>query len=75
LATAPSRWDVSCHELPFPNAPSPILTTAVVPWSERFEFDAETFRRPVRTIARGLTPHIYLFICFRDAPPTQRRGP
>ena len=43
------------------DASLPILATAVVPWTEGWEFDAETFRRQVQTIARGLTRHIYVF--------------
>jgi dihydrodipicolinate synthase/N-acetylneuraminate lyase len=47
---------------PLSAAPSSaILATAVIPWTESFEFAAETFRRQVRIIARGLTRHIYLF--------------
>lgn len=42
-------------------APPAILATAVVPWTERLEFDAERFRRQVHTIARTLTKHIYIF--------------
>lgn len=38
-----------------------ILATAVVPWTERYEFDEDRFCRQVHTIARGLTPHIYVF--------------
>ena len=38
-----------------------ILATAVVPWTERCEFDEATFRRQVHTIARTLTRHIYIF--------------
>lgn len=41
--------------------PCPILATAVVPWTEQYAFDEETFRRQVRTIARGLTRRIYIF--------------
>ena len=41
--------------------PHPILATAVVPWTPDYRFDAEAFRRQVRTIARGLTRHIYVF--------------
>jgi len=37
------------------------LATAVVPWTEHYEFDADSFILQVRTIARGLTRHIYLF--------------
>ena len=39
----------------------PILATAVVPWTERFEFDEPLFREHVGMIARGLTRHIYIF--------------
>lgn len=39
----------------------PILATAVVPWTEDYRFDRESFRRQVQTIARGLTRHIYIF--------------
>ncbi|MBC7367990.1 MAG: hypothetical protein H7343_14455 [Undibacterium sp.] len=38
-----------------------ILATAVVPWTERYEFDEAAFSCQVRTIARGLTPHLYIF--------------
>lgn len=38
-----------------------ILGTAVVPWTERYEFDEPVFRRQVRTIARDLTKHLYVF--------------
>ena len=44
-----------------PTNPFPILATAVVPWTPEYRFDAETFRRQVKTIARGLTRHIYIF--------------
>ncbi len=39
----------------------PILATAVVPWSPDGRFEAEIFRRQVRTIARNLTRHLYIF--------------
>jgi dihydrodipicolinate synthase/N-acetylneuraminate lyase len=39
----------------------PILGTAVVPWTPDYRFDAETFARQVRTIARNLTRHLYIF--------------
>ena len=38
-----------------------ILATAVVPWTETYEFDEVRFRRQVHTIARTLTQHIYIF--------------
>lgn len=38
-----------------------ILATAVVPWTERYEFDEPRFRRQVHTIAKNLTRHIYVF--------------
>jgi dihydrodipicolinate synthase/N-acetylneuraminate lyase len=38
-----------------------ILATAVVPWTDRHEFDEDRFCRQVRTIAEGLTRHIYIF--------------
>ncbi len=44
-----------------PEDPLPILATAVVPWTDAFQFDVERFRQQVQTIARGLTRHIYLF--------------
>ena len=44
-----------------PSTRAAILATAVVPWNERFEFDEPSFRRQVRTIAEGLTGHIYIF--------------
>jgi dihydrodipicolinate synthase/N-acetylneuraminate lyase len=40
---------------------SSILATAVIPWTEQGTFAAETFARQVRTLARGLTRHIYTF--------------
>jgi len=43
------------------DSPLLILATAVVPWTVDYQFDAETFRREVRTIARGLTRHLYIF--------------
>lgn len=39
----------------------PILATAVVPWTPEYQFDAEAFRRQVKTIARDLTRRIYIF--------------
>ena len=47
--------------MPTAEAPPAILATAVVPWTELFEFDEATFRREVHTIARTLTRHIYIF--------------
>ena len=44
-----------------PAASVAILGTAVVPWTERYEFDEEIFRRQVHMIARGLTRHLYVF--------------
>ena len=46
---------------PSPEPAAPILATAVVPWSERYEFEEDRFRRQVRTIAKHLTRHIYVF--------------
>jgi dihydrodipicolinate synthase/N-acetylneuraminate lyase len=46
---------------PTPEPASSILATAVVPWTASGAFDSEIFCRQVRTIARGLTRHIYLF--------------
>lgn len=46
---------------PSPAAPVSILATAVVPWTDRFEFDEPVFRRQVHTIANVLTRHIYIF--------------
>ncbi len=46
---------------PLPDPPAPILGTAVVPWTERHEFDEDRFGRQVHTIARGLTRHLYVF--------------
>lgn len=43
------------------DSPAKILATAVVPWTERFEFDEPVFCRQVHTIARELTRHIYIF--------------
>ncbi|MCC6415106.1 MAG: dihydrodipicolinate synthase family protein [Opitutaceae bacterium] len=40
---------------------SPILATAVVPWTERYEFDEGRFCQQVRIIATGLTKAIYVF--------------
>jgi dihydrodipicolinate synthase/N-acetylneuraminate lyase len=42
-------------------SPAAILATAVVPWTDRFEFDEPVFRRQVHTIANKLTKHIYVF--------------
>jgi dihydrodipicolinate synthase/N-acetylneuraminate lyase len=42
-------------------SPAAILATAVVPWTERLEFDEDRFCRQVQTIARGLTRQIYIF--------------
>jgi dihydrodipicolinate synthase/N-acetylneuraminate lyase len=44
-----------------PASPPQILATAVVPWTADWKFDDEVFRRQVRTIARDLTRHIYIF--------------
>lgn len=44
--------------MPFDSA---ILATAVVPWTETYAFDEESFRREVQTIAGHLTRHIYIF--------------
>jgi len=38
-----------------------ILATAVVPWTASYDFDEVAFRREVKTIADGLTRHIYVF--------------
>lgn len=47
---------------PLPGFPaSPILATAVVPWTAGGEFDGPVFARQVRTIATHLTPHLYIF--------------
>ena len=46
---------------PLPASPPAILATAVVPWTERYEFDEIIFRRQVHTLARTLTRHIYIF--------------
>jgi dihydrodipicolinate synthase/N-acetylneuraminate lyase len=42
-------------------SPASILATAVVPWTDRFEFDEPVFRRQVHTIAKNLTRHLYIF--------------
>jgi dihydrodipicolinate synthase/N-acetylneuraminate lyase len=42
-------------------SPAAILATAVVPWTERYEFDEDRFCRQVHTLARGLTQHLYIF--------------
>jgi dihydrodipicolinate synthase/N-acetylneuraminate lyase len=42
-------------------SPAAILATAVVPWTERFEFDEDRFCQQVRTISRDLTRHLYVF--------------
>lgn len=47
--------------MPTADAPPAILATAVVPWTERYEFDETRFRQEVHTIARTLTRHIYIF--------------
>lgn len=46
--------------MPASETPS-ILATAVVPWTDRLEFDEERFRRQVHTLARELTRHLYVF--------------
>ena len=43
------------------DASAAILATAVVPWTERLEFEEDRFCRQVAAIARGLTLHIYVF--------------
>ncbi len=43
------------------NPPAAILATAVVPWTESYEFDEDRFCQQVQTIARDLTPNIYVF--------------
>jgi dihydrodipicolinate synthase/N-acetylneuraminate lyase len=43
------------------DSPAAILATAVVPWTERYEFDEPIFRRQVHTIAKNLTRHLYIF--------------
>ncbi len=43
------------------NPTADILATAVIPWTEKYDFDEERFCRQVHTIAHGLTPHIYIF--------------
>ena len=40
---------------------SPILATAVVPWTEKYEFDEAAFSHEVHALAATLTPHIYTF--------------
>jgi len=44
-----------------PESEIDILGTAVVPWTARYEFDEEVFRRQVHTIAGNLTKHLYVF--------------
>ncbi|WP_414660631.1 beta/alpha barrel domain-containing protein [Horticoccus sp. 23ND18S-11] len=46
---------------PSSDSPVSILATAVVPWTDRLEFDEPVFRRQVHTIAKNLTRHIYVF--------------
>lgn len=46
---------------PTVQTPAAILATAVVPWTERYEFDEDRFCRQVHTLARGLTRHLYVF--------------
>lgn len=43
------------------NPPADILGTAVVPWTDKLEFAEEKFCDEVRTLARELTPHLYIF--------------
>lgn len=43
------------------NPPADILATAVIPWTENYEFDETKFCQEVHKIARGLTPNIYVF--------------
>lgn len=38
-----------------------ILATAVVPWTEDFTVDEESFRREIRFLAEKVTPHLYIF--------------
>ena len=40
---------------------SPILATAVIPWTPTWTFDEAAFRRQVECIAGALTRHIYIF--------------
>jgi dihydrodipicolinate synthase/N-acetylneuraminate lyase len=42
-------------------ATAPILATAVVPWTDRFEFEEDRFCAQVHTLARGLATHLYVF--------------
>lgn len=44
-----------------PSLTSPILATAVVPWTSDWKFDEPRFRQQVQHIARNLTRHIYIF--------------
>lgn len=46
---------------PNPEAAVEILGTAVVPWTDRYEFDEPAFRRQVHTIGRTLTKYLYVF--------------
>lgn len=53
---------MNSHDTPPGAAPSsPILATAVIPWTADYTFDEACFRHQVRHIAENLTPHIYVF--------------
>lgn len=43
------------------NPPADILATAVIPWTENYEFDEAKFCQQVHAIAHDLTPNIYVF--------------
>ncbi len=41
--------------------PAAIMGTCVVPWTADLKFDEKLFRAQVRSIAQGLTKHLYVF--------------
>lgn len=41
--------------------PAVILGTCPIPWTDRFEFDADVFVRSVEQLRRDLSPHLYVF--------------
>jgi dihydrodipicolinate synthase/N-acetylneuraminate lyase len=41
--------------------PAAMLAPCLLPWSDRYELDADLFAAEVRALRSGLTPHLYLF--------------
>ena len=52
---------ISAMPQPEKRYPSVILATCPVPWTSRFEFDADLFKRITTTLARDLSSHLYVF--------------